>query len=102
MGWMDLRTRARLPQIGRNIQPCPGVGNRDFRVTHAIAIYMQFIGDPFNLFNHKIVSGTNTTFSAFNAPGESGCPAASTLAQATKATAARFRLLPRRLRRISG
>lgn len=68
-------TMGRPPQIQRNSQPGPGVRNIDFRVTRDVPIHekvsMQFIGEAFNLMNHEIVSGVNTTYSAFSSPSAS-------------------------------
>jgi hypothetical protein len=72
-------TTGRPPEIARNSQPGPGVSNIDFRVTREIPIhdkiYMQFIGEAFNLMNHEIVSGENSTFATYSAPKAGGCPA---------------------------
>jgi Carboxypeptidase regulatory-like domain/TonB dependent receptor len=74
-------TTGRPPQIQRNSQPGPGVRNIDFRVTYAVPIHekisMQFIGEAFNLLNHEIISGTNTTFSNQLSPtaATGACPA---------------------------
>ena len=72
-------TTGRPPEIQRNSQAGPGVSNVDFRVTRDIPIhdkmYMEFIGESFNLFNHQIVSGENSTFASYAAPKASGCPA---------------------------
>jgi hypothetical protein len=73
-------TTGRPPQIQRNSKPGPGVRNIDFRITRDIPIhekvYMQFIGEAFNLMNHSIISGTNTAFATQLAPTGSGgaCP----------------------------
>ncbi len=73
-------TTGRPPQIQRNSQPGPGVRNIDFRVTRDIPIHekytLQFVGEAFNILNHEIISGTNTTFSTQLAPtGATGaCP----------------------------
>jgi hypothetical protein len=76
-------TTGRPPQIGRNSQPGPGVRNIDFRITREIPIHdkisMEIIGEAFNVLNQEIVSGENTTYSAYNAPGKSGCPTAATV-----------------------
>ena len=74
-------TTGRPPEIQRNSQPGPGVSNTDFRITRDIPIHekvsMQIIGEAFNLFNHEIISSTNTTFSSQLSPtGPTGaCPA---------------------------
>jgi hypothetical protein len=73
-------TTGRPPIIGRNSQPGPGVRNIDFRVTRDVPIHgrykLQLIGQAFNLMNHTIVSGTNTTYSTYTGPtADSGaCP----------------------------
>ncbi len=65
-------TTGRPPEIQRNSQPGPGVSNTDFRITRDIPIHekvsMQIIGEAFNLFNHEIISSTNTTFSSQLSP----------------------------------
>jgi hypothetical protein len=74
-------TTGRPPEIQRNSQPGPGVRNIDFRVTYDVPIHekisMQFIGEAFNLVNHEIISGTNTTFANQLAPtaAAGACPA---------------------------
>jgi len=74
-------TTGRPPQIARNSQPGPGVRNIDFRVTRDIPIhehiYMQFIGEAFNLMNHQIISGVNSTYATYTGPTAAGgaCPA---------------------------
>ncbi len=72
-------TTGRPPQIQRNSQPGPGIHNIDFRVTRNIPIheniYLQFIGEAFNMLNHTIVSGVATTYSSLSYPGQGGCPA---------------------------
>ncbi len=75
-------TMGRPPQIQRNSQPGPGVRNIDFRITRDVPIHervsMQFIGEAFNLMNHEIVSGVNSTYSSFSSPSAS-CSAAGAL-----------------------
>jgi hypothetical protein len=72
-------TTGRPPQIQRNSLPGPGIRNIDFRVTRDIPIhekiYLQFIGEAFNVMNHQIVSGVASTYSTLNYPGKGGCPA---------------------------
>jgi hypothetical protein len=76
-------TTGRPPQIQRNSEPGPGTRNIDFRVTREIPIHdklsMQFIGEAFNLMNHEIVSGVNSTFSTYYAPGKGGCAASTSV-----------------------
>lgn len=73
-------TTGRPPQIQRNSLPGPGIRNIDFRVTREIPIHdkvsMQFIAEAFNLLNHQIISGVNSTYSTLSYPGAS-CPAVS-------------------------
>ena len=40
---------------------------------------MEVIGEAFNLFNQIIVSGVNSTYSAYNASGKGGCTAPSSV-----------------------
>jgi hypothetical protein len=65
-------TTGRPPQIQRNSQPGPGIHNIDFRVTRDVPIhekiYMQFIGEAFNILNHQIISGVATTYSSLAYP----------------------------------
>jgi hypothetical protein len=72
-------TTGRPPEIQRNSQPGPGVRNIDFRITREIPIhnnvYMEVIGEAFNLMNHEIVSSVNTYFSQLNVAGKNGCSA---------------------------
>ncbi len=77
-------TTGRPPQIARNSQPGPGVRNIDFRVTRDIPIhehiYMQLIGEAFNLMNHQIISSVNSTYSTYTGPTDptkanNSCPA---------------------------
>lgn len=74
-------TTGRPPQIRRNSQPGPGVRNIDFRVTREVPIhehvYLQFIGEAFNLMNHQIISSVNSTYSTYTAPTATtgACPA---------------------------
>jgi hypothetical protein len=76
-------TTGRPPEIRRNSQPGPGVRNIDFRITRDIPIhdkiYMQFIGEAFNLLNHEIVSGVNSTFATYAAPKAGACSASGTV-----------------------
>jgi hypothetical protein len=70
-------TTGRPPQIQRNSQPGPGTRNIDFRVTRDVPIhervYMQFVGEAFNLMNHTIISSVNSSYSTQLAPtGTSG------------------------------
>jgi hypothetical protein len=68
-------TGGRPPQIGRNSINMPGFNDFDLRVSRDVpiheAIYMQFSADAFNLPNHQIVTGVNSTYTTFLAPGAS-------------------------------
>jgi Carboxypeptidase regulatory-like domain/TonB dependent receptor len=75
-------TMGRPPQIQRNSQPGPGVRNIDFRITRDVPIHervsLQIIGEAFNLMNHELVSGVNSTYSSFSSPSAS-CSASGSL-----------------------
>ena len=62
-------TTGRPPQIGRNSIKGPGYNNVDFRVTRDFRIHenirFQIVGEAFNLLNRMIVTGVNTTHSAY-------------------------------------
>ncbi len=65
-------TAGRPPQIGRNSQRAPGLQNLDFRVSRDIQIHegirLQILGEAFNLANHRIITGVNSTYSTYVAP----------------------------------
>jgi len=69
-------TSGRPPQIGRNSINMPGFNDFDLRVSRKIpihdAIYMQFAADAFNLLNHQIVTGVNSTYTTYLAQGKTG------------------------------
>ena len=73
-------TTGRPPQIGRNSIPAPGFNNVDFRITRKVpirdGIYMQFIGEAFNALNHTIITGVNSTYSAYTSSSATSttCP----------------------------
>ena len=62
-------TTGRPPQIGRNSLIGPGFNDFDFRVTRDVPIHnemhMQFIAEAFNLLNHTIITGVNSTYSTY-------------------------------------
>ncbi len=64
-----LATTGRPPQIGRNSIIGPGFNNFDFRISRDIPIHeavkLQFMGEAFNLLNHTIISGVNSTYSQY-------------------------------------
>lgn len=82
----------RPPQVGRNSISMPGFNDFDLRVTRDVpiheSIHMQFNAEAFNLLNHQIITGVNSTYTTFLAPGKTGsvnsslvysCPATSSL-----------------------
>jgi hypothetical protein len=72
-------TTGRPPQIGRNSIKAPGFNDFDLRVARDIPIHeqikLQFSADAFNLLNHQIITGVNSTYSQYNA---SAAPSVST------------------------
>jgi hypothetical protein len=66
-------TSGHPPQIGRNSISMPGFNDFDMRVTRNVPIHdnisMQFNAEAFNLLNHQIVTGVNSTYTTFLAPG---------------------------------
>jgi len=68
-------TNGRPPQIGRNSINMPGFNDFDLRVSRSVPIHdkisMQFNAEAFNLLNHQIVTGVNSTYTTFLAPGAS-------------------------------
>ncbi len=62
-------TTGRPPQIGRNSIIGPGFNNLDFRISRDVPIHenikLQFIGESFNLVNHRIITGVNSTYSTY-------------------------------------
>ena len=67
-------TSGRPPQIGRNSIPMPGFNDLDLRVTRDIPDprehSLQFDAEAFNLLNQTIITGVNSTYSAYTAPGK--------------------------------
>jgi hypothetical protein len=66
-------SNGRPPQIGRNSIYAPGYNDFDLRVSRNIpiheSIYMQISADAFNLLNHTIITGVNSTYTTYLAPG---------------------------------
>ena len=64
-----LPTTGRPPQIGRNSIKAPGFNDFDLRVARDVpiheAIKLQFSADAFNLLNHQIITGVNSTYSQY-------------------------------------
>jgi Carboxypeptidase regulatory-like domain len=75
-------TTGRPPQIGRNSIIGPGFNNFDFRISRDVPIHenvkMQFIAEAFNLLNHTIITGVNSTYSSFLNPSTTASPNACT------------------------
>ena len=71
-------TTGRPPQIGRNSIIGPGFNDFDTRLSRNIPIhekvYLQFSADAFNLLNHRIITGVNSTYSTYLAPGATTGP----------------------------
>jgi hypothetical protein len=69
-------TSGRPPQIGRNSINMPGFNDFDLRVSRNVPIhekiYMQFAADAFNLLNHQIVTGVQSTYTTYLAQTKSG------------------------------
>ncbi|MGA9668571.1 MAG: carboxypeptidase regulatory-like domain-containing protein [Terracidiphilus sp.] len=72
-------TTGRPPQIGRNSINGPGFNDLDFRVSRNIPIhdkmYVQFVGEAFNVVNHTIITSVNGTYSTFTAASTASCAA---------------------------
>jgi len=68
-------TSGRPPEIGRNSIPSPGFNDLDFRVTRNIKIHenlsLQLNAEAFNLLNHRVITGVQSTYNTFEAPGAS-------------------------------
>jgi hypothetical protein len=77
-------TTGRPPQIGRNSIYAPGFNDFDFRVARNFpiheAMYLQFSADAFNLLNHTIITGVQSTYSQYAAASSSASSACSTAA----------------------
>jgi hypothetical protein len=62
-------TSGRPPQVGRNSINMPGFNDFDLRVSRDVPIYdkiyMQFSAEAFNLLNHQIVTGVNSTYTTY-------------------------------------
>ncbi|MGC1463764.1 MAG: TonB-dependent receptor [Terracidiphilus sp.] len=67
-------TSGHPPQIGRNSIYMPGFNDFDMRVSRDIPIHdnisMQINAEAFNLLNHTIITGVNSTYTTFVAPGK--------------------------------
>lgn len=68
-------TSGRPFYIQRNSIAGPGLQDLDFRIGREIPIWervhMEVFAEAFNLANHKIISGVNSTYSSYTAPGSS-------------------------------
>ena len=75
-------TTGRPPYIGRNSIPAPGFNNVDFRISRSIPIHdkisLQVFGEAFNLINHTIVTGVNSTYATYTSSSSTSttCPSA--------------------------
>ena len=73
-------TTGRPPQIGRNSIVGPGFKDFDFRITRNVPIhekmYIQFVGEAFNLLNNTIITSVNTTHSTYTSASATSttCP----------------------------
>jgi hypothetical protein len=69
-------TTGRPPQIARNSIYAPGYNNLDFRISRDVPIHdnikLQFVGEAFNLLNHRIITGVNGTHSQYAAAASAG------------------------------
>jgi hypothetical protein len=69
-------TGGRPPQIGRNSINMPGFNDFDLRVSRIVPIHdqisLQFAADAFNILNHQIVTGVNSTYTTYLAQGKTG------------------------------
>jgi len=87
-----LPTQGRPPQVGRNSIYAPGFNDVDFRIARTIPIHerinMQLTADAFNLLNHTIITGVQSTLSQFAAPANpsTASPSPACNASATSAT----------------
>jgi hypothetical protein len=78
-----LATTGRPPQIGRNSIVGPGFNNFDFRISRDVplreSVRLQLNAEAFNLLNHRIITGVNSIYSAYNAatPTSATCNSAS-------------------------
>lgn len=68
-------TNGRPPQVGRGSIYAPGYNDLDMRIARDVPIWesvkLQFSVDAFNLLNHTIITGVNSTYSNFLTPGAS-------------------------------
>jgi hypothetical protein len=75
-------TTGRPPQIGRNSIKAPGFNDFDLRLSRDVPIYekvyLQFSADAFNLLNHTIITGVNSTYSQYASSSTSPTSACST------------------------
>jgi hypothetical protein len=75
-------TAGRPFYIGRNSQFGPGLQDVDLRVGRDVpiheSIHLQLSAEAFNLVNHRIITGVNSTYSSYIAPGSACSGTAST------------------------
>jgi len=82
-------TTGRPPTIGRNSIVGPGFNDFDLRVSRSFPIHdrisMQFVADAFNVLNHAIITGVNSTYSTYTAYSAKPSGAAATACTASAA-----------------
>lgn len=85
-------TTGRPPQIGRNSIIGPGFNDFDLRVSRDVQLHgaatLQISADAFNLINHTIVMGVNSTYSTYTSATTASC--ATSAASNPAATGATF------------
>ena len=66
-----IASTTRPPQVGRNSIYAPGYNDLDMRVSRDVPIHesikLQFVGEAFNLLNHRIITGVNSGLSQYSA-----------------------------------
>jgi len=80
-------TTGRPPTVGRNSIIGPGFNDFDLRVSRSIPIHdrisMQFVADAFNVLNHTVVTGVNSTYATYTAYSAKPSGAAATACTAS-------------------
>ena len=83
-------TTGRPPQIGRNSIYAPGYSDFDLRVTREVPIHdkikLQFVGEAFNLVNHKIITGVVGSYSQYTSAAATGACSTATQTPGTTAS----------------
>ena len=82
-------TTGRAPQIGRNSIKAPGYNDLDMRIARDIPIHesvkLQFTADAFNVLNHTIITGVNSTYSQYTSAAATGACSTATQTPGTAA-----------------